>query len=49
MDYETIRAITGTLSLIFFVTFFAVVVAWTFWPGNRQRLDAASRIPLSKD
>ncbi|MCC6469671.1 MAG: cbb3-type cytochrome c oxidase subunit 3 [Alphaproteobacteria bacterium] len=49
MDYETIRAITGTASLIFFVAFFAAVLAWTFWPGNRQKLEDAGRIPLSKD
>jgi cbb3-type cytochrome oxidase subunit 3 len=49
MDYETIRAITGTASLVFFVLFFGGMLVWTFWPGNRQRLNDAGRIPLNKD
>ncbi len=49
MDYETLRSVTGTASLVFFVLFFAAVVGWTFWPGSRKRLEDAARIPLKED
>ena len=49
MEYDALRALTGMASLIFFALFFAVVLAWTFWPGNRKRLEDAGRIPLNED
>jgi cytochrome c oxidase cbb3-type subunit 4 len=36
-------------TMILFGTVFAGVLAYVFWPGNKQRLDRASRIPLDAD
>jgi cytochrome c oxidase cbb3-type subunit 4 len=49
MDYETLRTLTGTTSLLFFIVLFVVVIAWTFWPGSKKRLEDAGRIPLNED
>jgi cytochrome c oxidase cbb3-type subunit 4 len=49
MDYEALRTLTGTASLVFFVLLFAAVMAWTFWPGSKKRLEDHGRIPLNED
>jgi cytochrome c oxidase cbb3-type subunit 4 len=37
------------VAMVLFGTIFAGVLAYVFWPGNKQRLDRASRIPLDAD
>lgn len=49
MTYESAQATFGMIGLILFLTFFAIVVAFVLWPGNRKGFDEASRIPLEKD
>ena len=47
MEYETLRAISGTLGLIIFVSLFAGVLAYALWPKNRKKFDHAAHIPLN--
>jgi cytochrome c oxidase cbb3-type subunit 4 len=37
------------LWVLWFFLLFAGIVAWAFWPGNKQRLEAQGRIPLEDD
>jgi len=37
------------LWVLWFFLLFAGIVAWAFWPGNKQRLEAQGRIPLEND
>lgn len=46
MDYETMVTVTQSLALIFFFTLFVVVVAYVFWPGNKDKFERAARQPL---
>ena len=36
----------GLIGLLFFFTFFCVVVLWTFRPGAKKKYDAHANIPL---
>lgn len=38
-----------TWGLVYFVAIFLGVLAYAFWPRNRERFDEASRIPLRED
>ena len=49
MTYETVQSFSALAGLIIFVTLFAGVLAFVFWPGNQKSFDEASRIPLKKD
>lgn len=46
MKYETIAAISQSATLILFIGLFVIVVGYTFWPKNRDRLEHASRVAL---
>jgi cytochrome c oxidase cbb3-type subunit IV len=49
MTYETMQALSALAGLILFVTLFAGVLLYVFWPGNSQGFEEASRIPFEKD
>jgi len=49
MTYESAQAIFGMIGLFFFLGLFLLVLAITFWPGNKNGFDEAARIPLNKD
>jgi cytochrome c oxidase cbb3-type subunit 4 len=46
MTYQTAAMVSQIVAMVLFGTIFAGVLAYVFWPGNKQRLDRASRIPL---
>lgn len=46
MEYETVVSITQSVALIFFIVLFVAVLAYVFWPGNRDKFDRAARLPL---
>jgi len=46
ISYDTVATISQVTSLLMFVAMFAAVVAYAFWPGNRQRFDAHQRAAL---
>ena len=49
MDYETLRAFSGSVGLIIFVVLFVGVLVYALWPRNKSKFDHASRIPLDDD
>lgn len=49
MSFEEVRALSGTVGLIFFLALFLGVLVWTFRPGSRRKFDDASRIPFKED
>lgn len=49
MTYEEVASISGTVGLIFFMLMFAVVLAYAFWPRNKEKFDRAARAPLDEE
>jgi cytochrome c oxidase cbb3-type subunit 4 len=49
MTYQTAAFLSQIVAMAIFGTVFAGVLAYVFWPGNKQGLDRASRIPLDAD
>lgn len=47
MEYETLRAVSGTVGLIIFVSLFVGVLVYALWPKNRKKFDHAAHIPLN--
>jgi cytochrome c oxidase cbb3-type subunit 4 len=47
--YKFLANFAQTWGLLYFVTVFAIVVAWVLWPSNRQRFEDAARMPLRED
>ena len=46
MSYDTVATVSQVASLLMFVAMFAAVLAYVFWPRNRERLEAAAREAL---
>jgi cytochrome c oxidase cbb3-type subunit IV len=49
MTYEAIRSWAGVVGLFIFVSMFALVILYVFWPGNKARFERARHLPLEKD
>jgi cytochrome c oxidase cbb3-type subunit 4 len=49
MDYEFWRSFAAGSGLLFFALLFFGVVAYAFWPSNRERFERAARTPLRED
>jgi cbb3-type cytochrome oxidase subunit 3 len=49
LDYETIRSYSSLGGLILFVTLFALVLLYVFWPSNSKNFEEASRIPFENE
>jgi cytochrome c oxidase cbb3-type subunit IV len=49
MTYETVAAISGATSLVYFLVIFAAVLGYALWPKNAKRFDDAASIPLRED
>lgn len=47
MDFVTTHA--GLIGLLFFFTFFTVVLLWTFRPGAKKAYSSHARIPLEEN
>lgn len=46
MSYDTVATFSQVASLLMFVAMFGAVLAYVFWPRNRERLEAAARQAL---
>ena len=46
MTYDTVATFSQVTSLLLFIALFFVVLAYVFWPGNRQRFDDIQRRAL---
>jgi cytochrome c oxidase cbb3-type subunit IV len=49
MTYEFVQSLSALAGLLLFMTLFAAVLAYVFWPGNRKGFEEASRIPFDQD
>ncbi len=49
MTYQSLASFAQTGGVLYFVALFLAVLAYAFWPRNRERFDAAARLPLSED
>ncbi|MBC6404881.1 MAG: cbb3-type cytochrome c oxidase subunit 3 [Rhodospirillales bacterium] len=49
MTYEQLSSIAPTVGLIFFMVFFVSVIAYTFWPRNRDKFRRAAKMPLDEE
>ena len=49
MTYEIVARISQTAALLMFIGMFIGVVAYAYWPGNRERFDEAQRKALDLD
>jgi cbb3-type cytochrome oxidase subunit 3 len=49
MTYEALRSLAGMAGLLLFIGLFAAVLAYVFWPGNRDSFERARRLPLDAD
>ncbi len=49
MTYDEVASLSGTIGLVFFMTMFAVVLAYALWPRNSAKFDKASRVPLDEE
>jgi len=47
--YKLFANFAQTWGLIYFVTVFALAVAYALWPSNKTRFDDAARMPLRED
>lgn len=49
MNYEQIAHFASTYGLIYFIILFAGVLAYAFWPKNKEKFEKAARRPLEED
>ncbi|MEZ5776155.1 MAG: cbb3-type cytochrome c oxidase subunit 3 [Hyphomicrobiaceae bacterium] len=49
MSYQSVAAITQSASLLIFFAVFIGVVAYVYWPGNKEKFEEAAMLPLKKD
>lgn len=47
--YEVLSHFAQTWGLIYFIALFVGVLAYTLWPRNVRRFDAAAHVPLRED
>ncbi len=45
--YETLSSFAQTGGMIYFVAMFLVALTYALWPRNKEKFDAAARLPLS--
>ena len=46
MTYDSMSQFAQTWGLLFFILMFAAVLAYAFWPRNREKFEAAAQAPL---
>ena len=49
MTYQAATVLSQIVALILFITLFAAVVFYVFWPGNKKKFDEAAQLPLDDD
>lgn len=47
--YETLASFAQTGGLIYFCAIFAGVLVYALWPKNKEKFDAAARLPLEDE
>lgn len=49
MTYNTVATFTQVTSMLMFISLFFAVIAYAFWPGNKERFDKAQAKALELD
>lgn len=49
MNYDTVATFSQVTSLLLFLAMFVAIVAYAFWPGLREKFEAAQRKALDLD
>jgi cytochrome c oxidase cbb3-type subunit 4 len=49
MQYEQVAQFAATYGLIYLVILFAGILAYAFWPANKEKFEKAARLPLEED
>jgi len=49
MEYEQVAHFAATYGLIYLIVLFAGVLAYAFWPKNKEKFEEAARRPLEED
>lgn len=49
MSYETVAAVSQSITLVLFISMFFIVLGYAFWPSNQDRLEDAQRQALDLD
>jgi|TARA_R100000455_G_C6175701_1_gene55433 cytochrome c oxidase cbb3-type subunit 4 len=47
--YDSLASFAQTWGLLFFFAVFIGVLVYALWPKNREKFDAAARMPLNDD
>jgi cytochrome c oxidase cbb3-type subunit 4 len=47
--YRLLAEFAQTWGLLYFVSVFAVVLAYALWPSRQRQFDEAARMPLRED
>ncbi len=47
--YKFLAGLAQSMGLLYFMGLFSAVLAYAMWPGNKERFDEASQIPLKED
>ena len=47
--YKLLAEIAQSAGLLYFVALFLAVATYALWPSNRNKFDAAARMPLQDD
>ncbi len=46
MNYESIAPLASIIGLVIFMSLFAGVLVYAFWPSNRSKFHKAAAMPL---
>jgi len=49
MTYETVVAVSQSVTLMLFIALFVIVLGYVFWPSNRDTFENAQRDALDLD
>ncbi len=47
--YETLQSYIASWGFVYFAVIFAIALVYELRPSNREKFDAAARIPLKED
>jgi cytochrome c oxidase cbb3-type subunit IV len=47
--YKALAEFAQTYGLVYFVTVFAIVIAWAMWPSRKRKFEEAAHVPLRED
>ena len=49
MTYDTVATVSQVTTLLLFMALFLIVIAYVFWPANREKFEKAAHTALEPD